>query len=394
MGDKSAIEWTDATWNPTRGCSIVSRGCQNCYAMRVAHRHSGPGRPYEGLTRMSARGPVWTGEVRLVPELLDQPLRWRKSKLIFVDSMSDLFHKSVPDEFIERAFAVMALSTQHIFQLLTKREERLLRFMTHQGRVLAECREARVGRLAEAIARERGENVDHPYWDAFWEWPPRNVWLGVSVEDQETADKRIPLLLQTPAAVRWLSCEPLIGPVNLDRWIGRDAWLDGCVRCGQWDRDEAGQLMCVCSSAEYEKFHPQLHWIVSGGESGPKARPMHPDWPRELRDQCAAAGVPFFFKQWGEWAPGRPVGYCRVSRRRYSHESVTFRPDGSRYNPTEPDTLLEPSMQTVYRVGKKRAGRLLDGELHDEYPRQETRPCRTQQPTPASSASSMCGRAT
>lgn len=174
MSTHSKIEWTDRTWNPIRGCSLVSPGCTNCYAMRQVHRFDHPGGPYEGLTRMTEHGPVWTGKVRVVEEALAEPPSWRKPCRVFVNSMSDLFHEGVPAEFIDRVFAVMQLARRHTFQILTKQPHRM------------------------ALHR-----------------PPANVWLGVSVENQATADERIPLLLQTPAAVRFLSVEPLLEAVDL-----------------------------------------------------------------------------------------------------------------------------------------------------------------------------------
>lgn len=235
----TSIEWTNATWSPVRGCSIVSKGCTNCYAMKQAHRFAGPGGKYEGLTRMSNGGPVWTGEVRVVPEMLDIPLHWRKPQRVFVNSMSDLFHEDVPDDFIDQVFAVMALCPQHTFQVLTKRPERML------------------GVLADLYGKR----------------PLRNVWLGVSVEDQATANERIPLLLETPAAVRWVSAEPLLEEVIIFS-------LDGPVDVP-------------------DGMSSPLHWIVVGGESGHGARAFDVAWARSIVEQCKAAGVPVFMKQLG-----------------------------------------------------------------------------------------------
>jgi protein gp37 len=207
MGDNSNIEWTDATWNPVRGCALVSAGCTNCYAMRVAHRFSGDSQPYAGLTKLTSHGPVWTGDVTLWPDVLDVPLRWRRPRRIFVNSMSDLFHEDVPEEFIDKVFAVMALSPQHTFQILTKRPVRMRDYL-----LTVQNDDKDFNRWSNAGV----EITDSPCAvidDA--DWPLPNVWLGVSVEDQATADERIPLLLQTPAAVRFLSCEPLLGPVDL-----------------------------------------------------------------------------------------------------------------------------------------------------------------------------------
>jgi protein gp37 len=250
MADRSSIEWTEASWNPVRGCSIVSPGCTNCYAMKQAHRFSGAGKAYAGLTKMSKGGPVWTGAARTVPELLDAPLHWKKPRRIFVNSMSDLFHEDVPTDFIAQVFAVMAEAKRHTFQILTKRAERMQQLLAHDL------------------------NYEGP------EWPLPNVWIGVSVEDQVRADERIPLLLQTPAAVRWISAEPLLGPVLLRRHI--DVTRDGTVE---------GQI--------FVDHLTGLDWVVVGGESGPGARPFDIAWARSLRDQCRAAGVPVFIKQIG-----------------------------------------------------------------------------------------------
>ena len=286
MGDNSRIEWTDATWNPVRGCTKVSAGCDNCYAMRQAHRFSGPGQPYEGLTReINGRG-QWNGKITLVPELLDQPLSWQTPRRIFVTSMSDLFHPGVPDDFIDQVFAVMALAQQHTFQVLTKRPQRMRHYLTTidvQDRIEVEAFDMLDVRSGRDAAEDR-DLAGPP-------WPLPNVWLGVSVENQATADERVPLLLDTPAAVRWLSCEPLLGQVDLfngdpDPRLGHHH--KGVSALGEWwepGDDPTGPP------------RRGVDWVVVGGESGPGARPMHPDWARSLRDQCVAAGVPFFMKQ-------------------------------------------------------------------------------------------------
>jgi len=260
VSDKSAIEWTDATWNPVRGCSLVSPGCTNCYAMRQAHRSSGIGGAYEGLTKMSKGGPVWTGKVALIHKLLDAPLRWRRPRRIFVNSMSDLFHDDVPEIFIASVLGIAAACPHHTFQVLTKRPAR----MKH----VLQC-----GAFLDAY-----ESSLEMYTHAEAPWPPPNIWLGVSVEDQARADERIPLLLQTPAAVRWISAEPLLGPIS----------FEGC-----WVEHP--------NPAIHENWLEVLNWVVVGGESGPGARPLQLDWVRSLRDQCHAVGTPFFLKQLGRW---------------------------------------------------------------------------------------------
>ena len=201
----TSIEWTDDTWNPTRGCSRVSEGCRNCYAERVAARFSGAGKPYEGLATMTPSGPRWTGKVALIEEHLADPLRWRTPRRIFVNSMSDLFHESVPDEWIDRIFAVMAIARDHTFQILTKRPERMREYLEQVSDERDMQRWARWADIAKSpCAAGMFDELD---------WPLPNVHLGVSVEDQATADARIELLLQTPAAVRWASYEPALGPL-------------------------------------------------------------------------------------------------------------------------------------------------------------------------------------
>ena len=274
MSDRTLIEWTDATWNPVTGCSIVSPGCRRCYAMRLAggrQRHH-PSRA--GLTRDSIAGPVWTGEVRFNEQWLDQPLRWRRPRRIFVCAHGDLFHESVPDDWINAVWSVMSRSPRHTFQVLTKRPARMREYLRHV----------------------RGTGIPLP-----------NVWLGVSIEDQERADERVPLLLDTPAAVRFVSAEPLLGRLDL-QWMIMEPWpsfvpVDGLypgtlnVLAGHWWPLEGGDWQ-----REYEgriEELPKLDWVIVGGESGPGARHMKPEWARDLRDQCLNNGVPFFFKQWG-----------------------------------------------------------------------------------------------
>jgi len=311
MGDNSMIEWTDATWNPVRGCSIVSKGCTNCYAMRQAHRSNHAGGASQGLTKLTKGGPVWTGAIRTVPELLDQPRSWKRPRRIFVNSMSDLFHEDVPESFITDVWSAMAEAPQHIFQILTKRPQRMRDYLLP--------------------ALSIGDFVAKPL---------DNVWLGVSVEDQSSADERIPLLLQTPAAVLWISAEPLLSAINL-----RPAWLRGDFSCNP-------------------KILGGLHWVVAGGESGPGARPMHPDWARGLRDQCSAANVAFFFKQWGAWAPYTYVsdtdGRKLVRIGHSKHEERREIAIGGPADGTEPFNMR--------RAPKKASGRHLDGRTHDEYP--------------------------
>lgn len=255
------IEWTDATWNPVTGCDKISPGCKNCYAEKMAHR----------LQKMGQANYASGFKLTLQPHMLNHPLKWKKPKMIFVNSMSDLFHKDVPLDYIKRVFDVMNQAHWHTFQVLTKRVER----------------------IAE-VAHELN-------------WTP-NIWAGASVEDRKYGLPRIDFLRQVPAAVRMLSCEPLLE--------------------GLGEVDLTG-----------------IHWVIAGGESGPNARPMHPDWARSLRNQCAAAGVAFHFKQYGAWGP-QPVGDWDKTGIHHFDDGVN-----------------------VWRVGKKAAGRLLDGRTWDELPK-------------------------
>lgn len=261
------IAWTDESWNPVRGCSRVSEGCRHCYAEVRAARFSGPGLPYEGLATYVAGEARWTGTLTLVSEKLVEPLSWRRPRRVFVNSMSDLFHEGLSDEQIAEVFGVMyaCLGRGHAFQILTKRAYRL------------PCALA-------AVREHLGTRV----------WPLPNVWLGVSVEDQRAADERIPLLLQTPAAVRWVSYEPALGPVDFRPWLHRV----GLHMDGTHDTE-------------------RLDWIVVGGESGPRARPLDLAWVRATIARCRAAGVPVFVKQLGrscvdsEWSAGCYTPYDR-----------------------------------------------------------------------------------
>jgi len=260
MGDRTAISWTEATWNPVTGCTEVSEGCDHCYARSVAHRFAG--------TPAYPRG----FEVTLRPERLDQPLRWRRPRMIFVNSMSDLFHAEIPDEMIARVFAVMALAATHTFQVLTKRPGRMRALLTSPDFKWQVWHQM----LTLTHARSMTMPAEHA---AALTWPLPNVWLGVSVETQKWADVRIPTLVATPARVRFLSMEPLLAPVTLSSWT----------------------LLTP----------PQLHWVIVGGESGPGARRMDHQWAADLAAECRCAGIAFFMKQTGtvlarEWGiPGK-----------------------------------------------------------------------------------------
>lgn len=342
------IAWTDQTWNPVRGCSRVSDGCTNCYAETMAARFCGAGQPYEGTINPETKR--WNGKVRLVHEHLEDPLHWKRPRRIFVNSMSDLFHPEVPDKFIDNIFAVMALCQQHTFQVLTKRPERMLEYVARRTTM------PNIDQLAFELARDKlnGTHIGSE-WEAI-KWTLPNVHLGVTIENQQAADERIPLLLQTPAAVRWVSVEPMLDAVDLERvlWPDKVAHRVDVLRGGYWCK---APHMLGAPSAEigepkggfvnHSDMPATLDWVVCGGESGANARPMHPDWVRGLRDQCKAADVPFMFKQWGEWVPMMGcVQGVTVRGEKHIHQDGTI----------------------MGRAGKKAAGRLLDGVLHDGYP--------------------------
>lgn len=264
------IEWTDATWNPTKGCSRVSSGCDNCYAMRQARRFDHEGGAYDGLTRIGKHGVDWSGKVRFEFDLrrttqFDLPLRWRKPRRVFVNSMSDLFHESLTDAEIAAVFGVMACCPQHVFQILTKRAKRMRAWFewTATSKLFTQRFPDELRRLAYS---------DTPT-NALREWPLPNVWLGVSTEDQKTADERIPLLLQTPATVRFVSAEPLLGPIDLSIYMAT-GWTE-------------------------PPYDDVLNWVIMGGESGRGARPCRLDWVRSIVEQCRDASVQCFVKQLG-----------------------------------------------------------------------------------------------
>lgn len=290
---KTKIEWAERVWNPVRGCSRVSEGCRNCYAERLAARFSRPlvqdqtgeyagGDPFAGFARMTREGPRWTGRVELIPSNLSEPLRWRKPARVFVNSMSDLFHESLPFEAIDRVFSVMALAPQHTFQVLTKRPDRMRHF--------ANGLRCDYEEFVPLVAQFVGDNCDadavvDAAWARYRDGLP-NVWLGVSVEDQETADARIPHLLATPAVKRFVSYEPALGPVDFTRLhYERITVIDALAGTHGWPSPHAPG--------------PRLDWIIVGGESGPGARPCDVAWIRSARDQCRAAGVPIFVNQLG-----------------------------------------------------------------------------------------------
>lgn len=309
----SKIEWTNETWNVTTGCTRASAGCDNCYAVAMTKRLANmeaTEEKYGGLVNEGKNH--FNGKIKLHEDELEKPLRWRKPRKVFVNSMSDLFHPDVPFDFVDKVFSVMALTPQHTYQVLTKRPERMAEyFKTRQNDVLS----------YGWISVDDNKKIV----------PLPNLWVGTSVENQEAADERIPHLLKCPAAVRFLSCEPLLGEVNIQRK------LSSIPNGFPLHNGSNGPVY-----PEGTTWSEKIDWVIVGGESGHNARPMHPDWVRSLRDQCEDAGVPFFFKQWGAYKPNH--GH----NNRYAHKW-----DDGNY---------------AHKVGKKNAGRLMDGKEYNEFP--------------------------
>lgn len=344
MAGSSSIEWTDATWNPITGCTLVSEGCRNCYAARLAATRLKNHPSRVGLARLNAAGNAkFTGEVRFNEQWLEDPLRWTRPRMIFVCAHGDLFHEAVPDEWIDLVFRVMAIARRHTFQVLTKRPARAAQFLTAPGR--------------EAAIRSKALG-----------WPLPNVWLGTSVEDQATANARIPHLLAALAAVRFLSAEPLLGPLDLVL-RGMRGWDE------DWTLDAltGKEWASARDDSATDASGPHVDWVIAGGESGPRARPMHPAWARSLRDQCAAAAVPFFFKQWGEYtvsefgATGgaRPPVPMHGFKDLLTWNGVSFVRPAPRAKVQE---VIAPGKTIAVPCGKALAGRLLDGIEHNAMP--------------------------
>ncbi len=357
MADKTGIAWADATINPAYGCSPVSPACDNCYAARMAGRLG-------ALTEGTHKDGQWTGKINLFPGRMEQALRWRKPRRIFVGSMTDLFHKAIPDEFLDRVFASMAVAPQHTFVLLTKRPERMLGYLRYTARqffIAVEASRLYAHRVKQApFVHESGPSML---------WPLANIILMATIEDQPRADERMPHLMEL-AGMGWrtgVSVEPMLGPVDLEQVQVEGGTIHALS--GRIGVDGRGMAQCG-----------KLSWIICGGESGPDARPMHPDWARGVRDQCAAAGVPYFFKQWGEWGElsreqeeaitkdASPLSYMpnEPIRRRWHGKVVTFEYTKERFKRIYAfDNSFGLNMAYV---GKHAAGRLLDGVEHNAFP--------------------------
>lgn len=331
MASKSKIQWTNATWSPVVGCTKVSPGCLNCYAERMANRQACMGRHkyievvnhrfvFDGGMREIVGG--WNNQIYCDEKSLEIPLHWRQPRMIFICSMSDLFHKSVPFEFIDKVMETIHSARQHTYQILTKRPERMLRYFNKPARGCYLRLE--------------------------------NIWLGVTVCNQKEADEKIPALLQLkvmyPNIIIFVSLEPMLGAIDFKFHLGL--------------------------AKNHDDLRGLLDWVIVGGESGPGARPMHPDWARDIRDQCVAADVPFFFKQWGVWLEGSlhdyHLGNSTIEPTR--KKSMILFPNGETRRWTCPPwfplgEVEEQGGVTVTRVGKKKAGRLLDGREWSEYPK-------------------------
>lgn len=363
MADGTKIEWTDATWQIITGCSVISPGCRKCYAMRLAGTRLRNHPSRAGLTEMTKAGPVWNGEVRYNSEWLEQPLHWSKPRQVFVCAHGDLFHAKVRRAWLVEIFAVMAIAKRHTFQVLTKRADIM-------AAIIGDPTFVDEVWMAMPTIDNSSDGCARP------EWPLPNVWCGVSVEDQRHAEERIPHLLVTPAAIRWISAEPLLGPINLrslqyesgdllpepmrvneercslDALRGVTIW-PGCHYISPSIKTDAriigGEL--YQSSGEGRK----LDWVVTGGESGLDPHPMHPAWEEAIRLQCGAAGVAYFRKQWGAWRPA----------------PADFVPTGKRNERGKFAGVLDTNTgKTLWmeHVGKKAAGHLLDGVAHQAWP--------------------------
>jgi protein gp37 len=347
MATGTKIQWTEATWNVCVGCTKISAGCQNCYALRMAVRLAhNPKIPkkdrerYRSTISETKSGWEWSGKVALFEDRLEQPKSWRKPRMVFLCSMSDICHEDVPAWFIEATFNAMLWNDQnggdygqkHIFQVLTKRPERLANLLS--GNVWRPCVHG---------ALPVGPAGPIPNGGL-----PERIWVGITAEDQKALDDRAYHLWRIPAKMTWISHEPALGPLDLSARYGEGQPDDPPAPISEW-----------------------IKWVVTGGESGPGARPMSPDVARSMRNQCAAAGVPWFFKQWGEWREcDSPADWQGEDPRRYAIRWVhtngeTFGPvEGERFQPCN-------SARRMVRLGKKSAGNLLDGKAYQAFPSTE-----------------------
>lgn len=336
---RTKIEWTERRWNPVTGCSKVSQGCKFCYAETMAKR-------------------FWKNrkftDILIHLERLREPIKWKKPGLVFVNSMSDLFHPSIPFQFIDLVFAVMAIAKNQTFQILTKRPERMIEYFIFKDRDWKHPGMQADERIRFQTYHQFGKGIPPNEWS----WPLKNVWLGISCEGQATADARIPILIKTPAAVRFISAEPLLGPIDFDKYFYASNLDDNGI-----EGVESGNI----------------DWVIAGGESGTQARPMHPDWVRSIRNQCISAKVDFFFKQWGNWQPVENVDFESDMEAESLDEGwyAGTGQNGRKYVDRENNKMLRIKRWeenvvgndfSIYLKDKSISGRLLDGREWNEKP--------------------------
>lgn len=319
------IEWTNRTWNPVVGCSKISEGCKNCYAEKMAGRLSNMKHSHHKYSQVVRWGQhpktdmyyglqEWSGEIYFDNNSIDAPLKWKKPSMIFVCSMGDLFHESVTFCKILSVFIIMEKCPQHTFQILTKRPERMVEFY----------------KMYKDTSLFNNGYIE-------------NIWFGVTAENQEQANKRIAQLDQIPAIEKFVSIEPMLSAISISEAL----------------QNAASYKYAFSMVMEGGNIKKCISWVICGGETGHNARPMHPDWVRSLRDECAASNVPFFFKGWGEWIDNQHSNSCEISLSKFlDAKKYTF---GTGISSTD-----------VRKVGKKASGRLLDGVIHDAFPEVKT----------------------
>ena len=352
------------TWNPIAGCTKISEGCENCYAEKMAVRLAAMAikhvKPMSvGKYVKVIQGRKWDGNTFMNEEELLIPLSWKQPRVVFVCSMGDLFHENTPFEWVDRVMAIAAVLPSHIFIVLTKRAKRMAEYFGQGKENLVKRWEDATYELGIA---DKNEDPDAAACFLYnrclsgakvpsWGWPLSNVWVGVTAENQERANERVPWLLQVPAAVKFVSVEPMLGPVDFEK-----------VEITKVLGNNAFGLI------SFSKIN-HLDWVICGGESGHKARPLHPDWVRGLRDQCGQAGVPFFFKQWGEWIPLDQ--YNGDERRTVKQENIISMSSYGDYGPfLKTDYMIdERNYKTICKIGRKAAGNELDGRRWEEYPK-------------------------
>lgn len=391
MAENLKIEWTDATWNPITGCTKISPGCTNCYAERMSKRLAGRyGYP--------ADEPFKPGIVH--DKALYEPIKWKKPRKVFVCSMGDLFHEKVNFHDIDLIVSLVALLPQHQFLFLTKRPMRMKEYFA------GERDEGITSGYIQEITRASGGRGDKQFryfpgiWQRIeppktWQWPLPNLWLGVTVCNQAEADEKIPVLLDTPAAGRFVSVEPMLGPVDFRQWLVKDrfytakcprcGWIGSSEHCGSsdyWSQDGCECPKC-CTECDDFSDDRKLDWMICGGETGPDARPLHLDWVRSLRGQCQESDTPFFFKQWGEYGPtAENIQTGDSVFRMFDSESHWVNKASSWMRPG--DVCIDAigkicrnggdfgkasyPVVIVRRVGKKNSGCLLDGKEFKEFP--------------------------